>query len=738
MKTLITLALILSGLTTWTQDITLSLVDEDDYPVHFLLVKYVSEGDTSTTKTNFEGECYFYKKKEVTVFINSRYFEDTTFTITQNTKVKLKSSGIEMSEVVITASYDPEPIDSSTYSIKVISSEDIQNIGAVNLTDVLENQTNIRISQDNVLGTQIRMQGMDGENVKILVDGVPIIGRLDGNIDLSQINMDNVERIEIIDGPLSVEYGTNALAGTINIITKKNKRTTTARLKTYYESVGQYNISTTVGKNFKHFGASLNFGRNEFSGFSEPTDSIFLDGTSKPRNLTWKPKEQYFGTLSFNKNIKDSIQLRLSNEFMHEKITNLGSMRATTPTSDVTAFDDYYYTVRNTTTLNLDFKLKKNWAFKSVNSYNFYERKVEKYFKNLTTQEEINRGMDSKSTFDLVMFRGTFTKKKDSSKLNYQLGYDVNLESTRGDRIEGQFKNIHDYAAFASLQYYLNGLVIRPGIRASYNSAYSSSITPSLNIKKRIWKTLTARASYARGFRSPSLKELYMDFVDINHDVHGNPNLRPETLDAFTLGLKYKTHYNKLHVNTELKGFYNYVDDKISLIQVENSTHYEYSNIDKYQTLGGQINVATTLKQWKLNIGSTYTGIYNEIEGYAESARFYYSPDLQVNITRKIKKMDASVSLFFKYNGKASQYFINENDELELGFINPYELFDLTISKKIFKKKLTLNTGVKNIFDVTNIASSLQLAAHNSGSGSTSISWGRTFFLSLDYNFVKK
>ena len=738
MKNIITLTLLLLSLTSWTQDITLSLVDEDDYPVHFLVLKYVTGSDTSTTKTNFEGECYFYNKKKVSVIINSRYFQDTTFTITKDTKVKLQSSGIEMSEVVITASYDPEPVDSSTYSVKVISSEDIQNIGAVNLTDVLENQTNIRISQDNVLGTQIRMQGMDGENVKILVDGVPIIGRLDGNIDLSQINMDNVERIEIIEGPLSVEYGTNALAGTINIITKKNKKKTTARLKTYYESVGQYNISTTIGKTFKNFGVSLNFGRNEFNGFSEPTDSIFPDGTSQPRNLTWKPKEQYFGTLSLNQKINDSINLRLSNELMHEKITNLGSMRATTPTSDITAFDDYYYTLRNTTTLNLNFKLKKNWSFKSINSYNFYERKVEKYFKNLTTLDEINRGMDSRSTFDLFMFRGTFTKKKDSTKLNYQLGYDVNLESTRGDRIEGQFKKIHDYAVFASLQYYLKGLVIRPGVRASYNSAYSGAVTPSLNIKKRIWKKLTARASYARGFRSPSLKELYMNFVDLNHDVHGNPNLRPETLDAFTVGLKHKTHYNKLHVNTELKGFYNYVDDKISLIQVENSTRYEYSNIDKYQTMGGQISLVTTLKQWKLNVASTYTGIYNEIEGYSESAKFYYSPDLQANITRKIKNLDASVSLFFKYNGKASQYFINENDELELGFINPYQLCDFTVTKNLFKKKLTINTGVKNIFDVTNISSSLQLAVHNSGSGSTSISWGRTFFISLDYNFTKK
>ena len=66
------------------------------------------------------------------------------------------------------------------------------------------------------------VQGLSGENVKILIDGVPVVGRLNGNVDLSQINLTNIERVEIVEGPLSVNYGTNALAGTINLITKKN------------------------------------------------------------------------------------------------------------------------------------------------------------------------------------------------------------------------------------------------------------------------------------------------------------------------------------------------------------------------------------------------------------------------------------------------------------------------------------------------------------------------------------
>merc|ERR1711965_356759 len=97
-------------------------------------------------------------------------------------------------------------------------------MAAVTLKDVLVNQNNIRVAQDNVLGSSMSLQGMSGQNIKILIDGIPVIGRLNGNIDISQINLNTIERIEIIEGPLSVNYGTDALAGTINLISQKNKK----------------------------------------------------------------------------------------------------------------------------------------------------------------------------------------------------------------------------------------------------------------------------------------------------------------------------------------------------------------------------------------------------------------------------------------------------------------------------------------------------------------------------------
>ena len=126
-----------------------------------------------------------------------------------------------LNEVVVTGNYKPTGIDKSVVPTRIISLSKLSPLAAQNVADVLKYQANLRIQQDNILGTGLTMQGISGENVKILINGVPVNGRQNGNIDLGQLNVNNVERIEIVEGPLSVQYGTNALAGTINIITKK-------------------------------------------------------------------------------------------------------------------------------------------------------------------------------------------------------------------------------------------------------------------------------------------------------------------------------------------------------------------------------------------------------------------------------------------------------------------------------------------------------------------------------------
>ena len=136
----------------------------------------------------------------------------------------------------------------------------------------LRNELNIRLSQDNILGTSMSMQGLGGQNVKLLIDGVPVIGRQDGNVDLAQIDLTGIERAEIVEGPLSVNYGTNAFAGTINLITRKGGgRPATLKALVYTEQVGRLNTTLTATRHWKRNDVVLTAGRNFFDGW-DPRD----------------------------------------------------------------------------------------------------------------------------------------------------------------------------------------------------------------------------------------------------------------------------------------------------------------------------------------------------------------------------------------------------------------------------------------------------------------------------------
>ena len=160
----------------------------------------------------------------------------------ENITVELIEESNLLNDVVVTGQFAPKKADQSIYKIDVVNSKELAERGINNLAEALTNETGLRVSSD-ATGTKIEMQGMSGENVKYLIDGVPIIGRVGGDIDLSQINMDNVDHIEIIQGPMSVVYGTSAIAGVINIITKKNNfNKNIAKINAYADSKNTYNF----------------------------------------------------------------------------------------------------------------------------------------------------------------------------------------------------------------------------------------------------------------------------------------------------------------------------------------------------------------------------------------------------------------------------------------------------------------------------------------------------------------
>jgi outer membrane receptor for ferrienterochelin and colicins len=258
-----------------------------------------------------------------------------------------------MNEVVVTAQYAPQRVDKSIYKVKVINSRQIEQKAANSLTDLLSSELNIRVQQDGSLGTSMSLQGLSGEHVKFLIDGVPVIGRMNGNIDISQLNLYNVDHIEVIEGPMSVVYGSNALAGVINIITKENKNTRlSGYAKGYVESVGVYNFDLGASYKVKDHVFSFSGGRNFFDGYSQ-NDSLRSMGISDAQD-SWKPKRQYFldGYYIYS---RPKTKIKASSSWFDEKLLNRGNLIG--PYYE-TAFDNYFITSRSTSKLELNQKVK--------------------------------------------------------------------------------------------------------------------------------------------------------------------------------------------------------------------------------------------------------------------------------------------------------------------------------------------------------------------------------------------
>lgn len=653
-------------------------------------------------------------------------------------KIYLKPGNINLDEVVITAQYEPTIAEQSVQKIKVIDKEKIRQMGAVNLRDVLSNQLNVRLQQDNVLGSAMTLQGISGENVKFLIDGVPMIGRLNGNIDLSQINMNNVERIEFIEGPLSVQYGTNALAGTINIITKKSSlKKFSAGATSYYESIGTYNFTGDVGVSYRKHSLQLSGGRNYFDGWNTNDAPFYFPKERIADSLRfkqWKPKEQYFASAAYQYGFK-KLSLGLKSAYFDEVIINRGYPRA--PYAE-TSFDDYYYTKRLDNSLSLNGKLSEKWIVNFLSAYNYYNRIKKTLYKDLTTLDEIlsaNSSDQDTSSFTLLMSRAAFVRSSPLAKFNYELGYDVNYESAFGKRIDKQLQYMGDYAAFATVEYKpVSQLVIKPGLRYAYNTVYKTPLIPSINIKWNILENHTLRASYARGFRAPSIKELYFFFVDINHNIIGNNNLLSENSNNYSLTYNYKRDIKKCRLKFDAGVFYNDIFNLITLAQTT-GTEYSYVNIGRYKTLGTQLATTLNFKRLMLQLGYNHTGRYNQLSETVNSPEFTYSPEFLTNINYKILKSKTTFSVFYKYNGKLPGYAVVGTDVVQTA-VSDYNIMDATVSQLIWKDRINFVIGCKNLFDVKSINSSVVGGgAHSSSASSIPLSTGRNYFIKLSLNF---
>ena len=663
----------------------------------------------------------------------------------------------DLKDVVITGQYGPQSLKNSVYNVRTISAEKIRLRGAVNLQQVLNTELGFRFSNDLTLGTtDVQIMGMTGRNVKVLLDGVPMIDRSDTRESLNQIDINTIDRIEIVEGPMSVVYGSDALAGVINIISKnpgKSLLNVTARVQE--ESVGkeykafsdQGNHIQNVGLNWQNNGWSVLVGatHNDFTGWNikpstTPREVVDADIQSGNR---WKPKEQWLGNTKIgyrNKNF--NIWYRLDG--LQEEIISRGGMN----TLNYIAEWQTYKTKRYTNQLQSEWRISPSLQLTAIAGYSDLTRLTRTINHNFSTGVDAlstEQGKQDTAKFDNTIFRTTALYTL-NPKISIQPGFEYNRDAATGQRIKGS-PVINDFAFFVSSEIKpAKGINIRPGLRFVKNSIYDAPpVIPSLNTKFSLGEQFDLRLAYARGFRSPALRELYYDFVDASHNIIGNPDLKAEESNSFNGSLSWAgIKSDQIQFRSTLAGFYNLFKNRIgfaqSAVDVSMTT---LLNISKYKTTGFTLDNTLIYQNLNATVGFSYIGRYNdalEINPGTDLAEFLWSPEFTATLLYNLPKIRANVSLFYKYTGKVPSYQVSAAGatDYKLVEIGDFSLADLMLNKSIYKY-FTINAGVKNLFDVRNLTntSTASGGAHSTGGGMVPYSYGRSYVVGLTFNWSK-
>ena len=660
-----------------------------------------------------------------------------------------------LQEVIVTATRTVRQLSSLPLPVQLISKAQIKQTGALKLNDILEEQTGLIIVPDfgGVLG--IQMQGLDAQYTLILIDGVPLVGRSAGTLDLSRVTVNNIKQIEIVKGASSSLHGSEALGGVINIITEtpKNKKFSgelNSRLGSFFTTDNNLNFGLGIKK------LNINASINSFS-----TDGYDLDKTDDEKTVL--PYKNSTSQLQLNYKFSDKVSLLFSNRYFNqsnnvETIVNNRNASGKTKTNEFNSHSRLFYNPNQNLSFTGEFYatqyfIKDDVRFNDTNAILYDD-----FFKENLLRPEIRTSFQKRNT--------TYTSG---------FGYNFNnLERTYF--AEKAFNN--SYYGFLQYDYNLKDkLNVLAGLRYDKNLAYASVLSPKLALNYQFLKQFSVQGSVGYGFKAPDLRQLYFNFENLgvgyivlgynvaptrlaelqsqgriqNSIVSTNffdKPLNPETSIGYNFGIKHNRSTMKSSINI----FYNEVKNLIDTRAIARLTNgqniFSYNNIGSVFTQGLEFNstikitnnieisggyqyliakdndVIQDLKDIKIFARdpitsqsfelkqSDYFGLFNRSKHTANFKYFVKIPTWNINHNFRAT-----------YRSKYGLFDTNNNailDNYDV-FAKEYVIFDTSITKKI-KEKFEIQIGIDNILNFTDTQNATNFA-------------GKLLFCKVQYNF---
>ncbi|GLB53368.1 TonB-dependent receptor [Neptunitalea chrysea] len=673
----------------------------------------------------------------------------------------------DLEEVVVSGQYNPQSVNKSVFEVKVITQKEIALRGGNNLADILNQTLNITIIPNASTGKSgVQLFGLDAQYFKILVDNIPLINDegMGNNTDLTQINLDDIERVEIVEGAMGVQYGANAVSGIINIITKKSAKSKWEVVPYIQEeTIGDEYDWVDEGRHIQSIKIGHNFSdklyvngivtRNNFNGYWGSKKGKSYLYNDELRGYEWLPKEQYTVKSLWNYTT-DKFKLFYKFEYFDETTNKYAeevreNYNPATETNQPVATDEIFTSQRILNHLNASGQLWGTAHYDVSLSYQQQKRNVENYNYRIRTGEQFDIESYEYESRKAWYSKGNLSNLLPTKQSDIQLGYEITSIKGFASAISGLYssenisRTLDSYDVFASSEWVVSDqFSVRPGARVLFSSNFNTQAALSLSTKYIFKNGLELRGILGTSPRLPSYEELYTYFVDVNHDVRGNANLNPEQGVSAFLHLKKKYKVKEWYLSSKLSGWFMNVKDRIELIIINSSPlQYQYSNIDTYNAWGLTLTEGAMLHNFRINAGATFSGISKVIaseEDYNDD--YLYGLQLNTNASYTVPKWNTTFSAYLKYTGPQYQYVQNTNDAGETivikGKQSEFTWVDATVKKSFYDNKLEATLGARNLLDITSVrTTAVEGAAHSDPASSQLLGYGRSYFIKLLYKF---
>jgi len=594
--------------------------------------------------------------------------------------------------VVVTGTKSEITLKNVPVLTQVISARKMLELGITNATDALQNMVpGINIRHEGTL-VKVTLQGMAAKYVLFLIDGERIAGEVDGDIDYSMLNLENIDRIEVIKGASSSLYGSNAIGGVINIITKKINEPFDAKLYSRYSKYNELYTGGSIALKKGIIGSrtSINFSRTD--GYDITPDS--------PHDWTQNPYTTYQISQKFE--ITPSSKFSLIPYFTYYQFerANVSAKHAHDLYIDLNAgLKGQYFIGRN----SIDFSYYRD-------RYNTY-----------SILEQLNNRRDTVSYDIIQTFRvqGNFHI---SDKNILTAGLEYNTERLFSIRMEGGIQNASEAVIYLQEDIHMGerwNLIA--GLRGSNHSSYGLHAAPKLSLMYKL-EPFNFRASAGTGFRSPALKDLYLYFEHFGQFIiEGNPQLKPESSKYLSGSAEFSRPWNNSSVSVYRNVLSNMITEElVQLPDSSSETTYTYQNIASATIYGVDfLSKQKIIKGVWVSAGYSYVHsrdneTHNQLYNTTKN-----SGNISVDYNFSKKNYSFTAQLYCQLMGER----VYLNPDGTTGYDRPYSSWRFTISQEY--KWLRISTGLDNIFGVV-IPQNYDF-----------VSPGRRFFVGMNIDFGK-